>query len=115
MVFALSAGTAGYASQASLSAGGWIYTNSALVFALTTWSHVMSTQTGTNSNIFVNGVNQGNNPNQYVIANVVQYYSYIGYRTYSQDGLVNTYLDDIIIFNRALTSTEVVSVYNYYL
>ena len=116
IILALSAGNSGQPAANSVGPSGWINGGAgntvSVVIPKNNWTHIASTQTGTNSTVWINGVSKGNINNMYVPANVIHTYSYIGYsRYYPGDQLVNTYFDDVIIFKRSLTAAEVTYIY----
>ena len=82
------------------------------VIGLGSWNHLAGSLSGTTGSLYLNAnlVATGTQP---VPISVTRSYCYIGLSYYTGDGVLNSYVDDITIFNRALTATEITSVYNY--
>lgn len=79
-------------------------------FTVNTWYHLAIVQTETPSvaTCYVNGVNKGNFNNgsrQLVIDKIGQWHTYLNYN-------FNGLIDEVAIFNTALTEEEVVSIYD---
>jgi len=87
------------------------------------WNHILVVKKGSNSYMYYNGVLASTtkyNPGSTISTNPINYNCYFGTRTCrftcnpsGYDGLFYGKLDDIGIWNRALDSNEVLSVYNY--
>lgn len=87
------------------------------------WNHILVVKKGSNSYMYYNGVLASTikyNPGSTISTNPINYNCYFGARTCrftcnpsGYDGFFYGKLDDIGIWNRALDSSEVFSVYNY--
>ena len=106
------------------SAGADVYTQGTVI-SLGTWYHlaasvVGSTGTTTTAYFYQNNVLTQTNTGVPVTPTVTRSSSFIGYSPWiilegtTGDQLLSAYLDDLRIFNRALTTTELTSIYNWY-
>ena len=126
VLFAATAGTSGVPTLAVTNSGGSDVYTQGTVLSLGVWYHVAVTVAGsagttTTSNFYQNNVLTQTNAGTPVTPTVTRGFSYIGYSPWTiiqgttGDQILNAYLDDVCIFNRALTTTELTSVYNYYI
>lgn len=106
----LDSANSGFRWHSNSSAGGAVWTNN---YSLNTWNHFALVYNNTNGNttLWLNGVNKGGvvlasryNPND--LTNVLT----LGKRAGTPD-YFNGSLDELIIYNKSLDSTEIASIY----
>ena len=115
VLLAATGGTTGspVLSLTNYNGGGDVYTwTTTQLWTIGVWGHVAVTLSGTTSTLYFNNV-QKVQSTQIVPRGNARPYSYIGYSRYVADGLLNGYLDDLRVFSRALSTTELTQVYNY--
>ena len=83
--------------------------NSSVLPSLNVWSHIAVTLSGSNANIYVNGVNTGTTSS---INNVINNTQPIKIGNNNLGAIFNGDIDQVRIFNKAITSTEVTTLYN---
>ena len=78
---------------------------------LNTWSFVATTYDGYTGKLYANGVLVGSQTNAayWIPENVVRTENYCGKSGYAADGYSNSYVDQIQIYNRALSQAEIVT------
>jgi len=78
----------------------------------TDWNHVVVSQSGLNVSIYLNGVVLGSTTNS-LEANTTNSYNYIGrwHQGYPTQ-YFNGFIDDVRIYNRALSAAEIQAIYN---
>ena len=94
--------------------GGDVYTwTGTQLWTIGVWAHLAITLSGSTSTLYFNNVQQTQNT-QVVPRGYTRPSSFIGYSRYGADGLLNAYLDDLRLFSRALSTTELTNIYNFY-
>ena len=80
-----------------------------------TWSFVAVTYNGFTATMYVNGGQMASQTNAgyWVPENVVRSQSYCGRSEYAVDGYSDSLVDQIQIYNRALSSSEISTLYSY--
>jgi len=76
------------------------------------WHHVVTTWDGTNRTIWLDGVLLGTNSSTGLTATLVDNQGFIGVDGGGSGRYANGLIDDARIYNRALTATDVVELYN---
>ena len=93
--------------------GGDAYTwTGAQLWTIGVWAHLAITLSGTSGTLYFNNVQQAQST-QIVPRGNLRPSSFIGYSRYGGDALLNSYLDDLRLFSRALSTAELTGVYNY--
>lgn len=75
-----------------------------------TWYHVVAVHNGSNIRLYVNGVQEGT-PTTAGSTSVIDNY-YLGYSDQVVDSYLDGSIDDVRIYNRALSATEIANLYN---
>jgi sugar lactone lactonase YvrE len=94
-----------------VNAGIHYFANSTSRCAVGTWCHVAGSYDGANIRVYFNGVLEGSVSAPPGFRTVGQQIS-IGARAYNNDLFMNGWIDELQVFNRALSQTEVQSVMN---
>jgi hypothetical protein len=89
--------------------GGAALVNSNITPALNTWYHIVATWDGTTNRIYINGVERANSTTAHNSGAVET----LSIGTYESNfEFWNGLIDDVRIYNRALTASEVLSIFN---
>lgn len=84
------------------------FLDSSLALTQNNWYHVGTVLSGTNLYVYVNGVLQGSLSNSLIPLNVMRSSCSIGRSSwYPQDSDANAYVDQLKIYNRALSQNEI--------
>jgi hypothetical protein len=75
--------------------------------SLNQWNHVAATLNGTTASIYVNGVLAGTMTVNTPLSSIVRNNCYIGKSNHPADGFLNASLDEVRIWNRALSQCEI--------
>ena len=94
--------------------GGDMYTMpSTQQWTIGQWGHLAMTLSGTTATLYFNNVQVAQRTSLIVPRGNQRPSSFIGYSRYAGDGLLNGALDDLCIFSRVLSTTELTQVYNF--
>jgi hypothetical protein len=93
------------------SGGGFGNLISDSVFSPNTWYHVVGTYDGTYGRLYVNGIKNGSDT-AFTYAGVVSRQAYIGRYSNTATNWWTGSIDDVRIYNRTLTATEIIQLYN---
>jgi uncharacterized repeat protein (TIGR02543 family) len=104
----------GKISSANYNIGWWTngtgVTTSSLAFSTNTWYHIVLVKSGSSITFYRNGVSAGSSTTSDITINPSC--AYIGGDTYSTPQVFNGRIDEVGIWKRTLTSTEVAALYN---
>ena len=100
-------GTSGYPGFYVGNGGNSTQFQSSQQLSYNTWYNVAATMSGTTGTIYVNGAAAGSQTMGYTAANVTRQYCFIGRSEWSGDGMFQGNIGVIMIYNRALSGTEI--------
>jgi len=90
--------------------GGSLYATSTTAVSNNAWHHLVGVRNGTSVKIYVDGVERGSNTG--TARNVNATGVYLGSRLDANDNLGSATLDEVGVWNRALTAAEITDLYN---
>lgn len=76
------------------------------------WHHIVATWDGSNTNFYVDGTARGSVANATVPVNTTNTYFNIGNRVAYNDGKVSGMIDEVGVWSKALSTTEISDLYN---
>jgi len=100
------AGSEGQVIFQILNASSGIFVNSTLQYGDNTWHHICGTWDGTNLTLYVNGTSVGTTPQTIDAVSGVNPFV-MGRNALAANSFYNGVIDDVRVYNRALSSTEV--------
>jgi hypothetical protein len=80
--------------------------------SLSTWYHLVVTQLGSTITLYLNGGSPESRAMP-ILRNITRNYTFLGYSNWNGSGLANADLDEVKIWNRALSAQEVSNDKNY--
>jgi hypothetical protein len=104
-------GTSGYPGFYVGNGGNSTQFQSTAQLSYNTWYNVGATMSGTTGTIYVNGSAAGSQTMGYTAANVTRQYCYIGRSEWAGDGMFQGGIGAILIYNRALSASEMLTNY----
>jgi hypothetical protein len=113
VLFALSQGTSGYVVLESWNGGVRGFTLvAASVLPLNQWVFLAGEADGQSATIYLNGQPLATMATTFTSTNITRTNNYIGMSNWTADSYANAVFDDIRIYNRALSATEIADQYN---
>jgi uncharacterized delta-60 repeat protein len=109
--YSLMTGDNGKLSFQVATSSGWIEASTTSLMNTGQWHHIVGTYDGTTVKVYIDGAERGSAAGGGDIVDS-SYHLNIGRCPYASDRLFDGLIDEVSIFNRALTPTEIQTIYN---